>query len=103
MAFAMDGVWGAGVHVLAEHAAYDLSQIEQLSEEKIVDLFETLDIQAAMYEPLSPLPPRTCITQSALVFVTHMHARRAHATNANTPRHTHGTHCVARFGANSPH
>jgi hypothetical protein len=76
----MDGVWGAGVHVLAEHAAYDLSQIEQLSEEKIVDLFETLDIQAAMYEPLSPLPPRTCSTQSALVFVTQMHAQRAHAT-----------------------
>lgn len=48
VAFAMDGVWGAGVHMLAEHAAHDLKHKNDLAKDKAVDVFETLDIQAAM-------------------------------------------------------
>ena len=59
VAFAMDGVWGTGMHMLAEHAAHDLKHKNDLAKEKAIDLFETLDIQAAMCV-LLPSPRCSC-------------------------------------------
>lgn len=45
--------------MLAEHAAHDLKHKNDLAKEKAIDVFETLDIQAAMCV-LLPSPLCSC-------------------------------------------